>query len=164
MIDGLFALLNTALLGAVFWYLYRRVLYDRIQHMQLLEHATHLNNMKRQESLRKQEQSLVRAYYHQHYRYEELSKKIELWRRQLELLEQQQHEQQEQLADVIQRARSLRDQYLVDRALCAAAMDKALLGVSQELEHVFADPQQGDAYVRAVLAVQRCEGDCREES
>jgi len=152
MIDILFALLNTAVLFLVLAYLYRRFMYERIQQAMLLEHATHLNLVKRQESLRKQEQGLVRAYYHQHYRYEELSKKIDLWRQQLEVKDQQQRLYQEDAALALQRMRQARERYLHDHQRCASIMGAILTKAQHDLQEYFENPEHRDAYMQSVIA------------
>jgi hypothetical protein len=89
VIDIIFHILNTALLLAALSYIFKKYIYGRIFQNMIMSQAAYSNLIKRNEQLRKQEQGLVRAYYHQNYRYEELSHKVELWNQRVEASKQE---------------------------------------------------------------------------
>lgn len=84
MVDIIFHIINFLALCAVLHYTFRTYLYERIAQTMIMAQAAYTNILKRNELLRKQEQGLIRAYYHQNYRYEELSRKTELWNHKVE--------------------------------------------------------------------------------
>jgi hypothetical protein len=102
-IDIIFHILNTALLLAALFYIFKKYIYGRIFQNMIMSQAAYSNLVKRNEQLRKQEQGLVRAYYHQNYRYEELSHKVELWNQKVEVLKQEQVRESEIVMQALHR-------------------------------------------------------------
>jgi len=84
VINTLFHVLNALVVIAFIVYLFHQYLLEKIVQALALEHTSQVNMAKRHEQLRKQEQNLIRAYYHHNYLYEELSRKIDLWRQRIE--------------------------------------------------------------------------------
>lgn len=87
IVDVIFHIINTAVLGIIASYCIRKYLAPRIAQNMIMSQTAASNIVKRNDQLRKQEQGLVRAYYHQNYRYEELSHKVQLWNQKVEALD-----------------------------------------------------------------------------
>lgn len=154
MIDLFFALLNMAALFFLFYYLYGRFLQDRIQQDIILEQSIQLNSAKRQETLRKQEQSLVRAYYHQHYRYEELSHKIQQWRHTIDSVLQEKQQEAERLSHMMIVHRTERDDAIRQRVLCKSVINYVTDKAHRELVMRFQDATVADQYLERILELK----------
>ncbi len=151
IIDIIFAIINTAVLCAIFYYVYLRFVKERLQQGMILEQSTHMNMVRRQESLRKQEQSLVRAYYHHHYRYEELSHKIQKWRQHIDnRLQEQQHEA-ERLSQRIEQSRRERDRAVQERIACMKLIDHIVAETENRLVERCKDTTTIDHYLQHIV-------------
>lgn len=152
LIDLLFYGINLAALVLLIAYLFRRFLKDSLQQMMTFEQLSYTNMLKRQEQLRKQEQHLIRAYYHQNYVYEELSQKVSLWRQRMS-----QHEAHYETAcNVIDERIRVRQQqqrdYMHMLQVCREAGPHARKKAQEELLHYFENsPERRAAYIQQGL-------------
>lgn len=118
MVDSIFHILNFLTLCLLIRYIFRTYLYERISQTMIMTQAAYTNAIKRNEQLRKQEQGLIRAYYHQNYRYEELSRKTELWNHKIEQDYQAQIKERDAIAQSLDQRDHIQKKNLQSLQLC----------------------------------------------
>ena len=155
MIDAVFHVVNFLTLCYLVCYIFRAYLYERISQAMIMAQAAYTNALKRGDQLRKQEQGLIRAYYHQNYRYEELSHKTELWNQRLHELSQLQAKEREAIIEALDRRNHIQYKNTQSLLLCEQVVEQAVAEAKKELQNTLIPPQE-QLYTR--LLIQRVTG------
>lgn len=134
MIDIFFHVLNFLVLCFVLRYVFKKYFFERISQAMVMAHAAYANALKRNEQLRKQEQGLVRAYYHQNYRYEELSRKTELWNHKIEQDYQLQLKQKEAVLQKLDQRSCHQQRHLQSLHVSLRVVEEVIEEVQNELK------------------------------
>lgn len=145
MVDILFHILNFLLLCFTLRYIIRTYFYERIMQTMIMTQAAYANAVKRGEQLRKQEQSLIRAYYHQNYRYEELSRKTELWNHKIDSNYQLHMKEREEIMQKLEQRDFIKQKNIQSLQLCRQIIKEVAAQTKEDILTYF-NSEKGRAY------------------
>lgn len=152
IVDLIFAFINFGVVVAIIVHFFRKRGYERLRQAMSFEQVHTLNLTKRNEQLKKQEQNLVRAYYHQNMVYEELSKKVDLWRNRREQERVARATDLEQAYTIIEQREQERSNRTHEQELLRTLKQEALIQAEQELTAWFRDPKNVNDYTQRGIA------------